>query len=182
MVLACGLVGCDQAMDRQAKVKPYQESAFFPGGQGSRPPVAGTVPQGGLRLDDHFFRGKEGTAFADTFPFAIARKDLERGRERYDIFCAPCHDRAGTGRGIIVQRGYRAPPSMHLDRLRQAPAGYLFDVVTRGFGAMPDYAAQIPPRDRWTIVAYLRVLQLSQNASREDLTSEELRRLEEEAR
>jgi hypothetical protein len=176
------LVGCDQVMDRQPKVKPLQESAFFADRQGSRAPVAGTVPQGGLRLDDLLYRGREGNAFSETFPFPIARKELERGRERYEIFCAPCHDRAGSGRGIVVQRGYRAPASFHLDRLRQAPAGYFFDVMTRGLGAMPDYAAQVPVRDRWMIAAYIRVLQLSQNASRDDLSSEELRRLEEEAR
>ena len=176
------LLGCDQVMDRQAKLKPLQESSFFVDGRASREPVAGTVPRGGLRIDDHLYRGKEGGAFAETFPFPIAKKDLERGRERYEIFCSPCHDRAGTGRGIIVQRGYRAPPSMHLDRLRQAPPGYLFEVMTRGFGAMPDYASQVPPRDRWVIAAYVRALQLSQNASREDLRADELRRLEEEAR
>jgi hypothetical protein len=181
-LLAAGLLACDQVMDRQAKLKPLQESAFFADGRGSREPVAGTVPQGGLRIDDHLYRGKDGAAFAETFPFSIARKELERGRERYDIFCAPCHDRAGTGRGIVVQRGYRAPPSMHLDRLRQAPAGYFFDVMSRGFGAMPDVAAQVPTRDRWMISAYIRALQLSQNAPREDLTADEVRRLEEEAR
>jgi mono/diheme cytochrome c family protein len=169
-------------MDRQPKLKPLQESSFFADGRGSREPVAGTVPQGGLRLDDHLFRGRMGDAFVEAFPFAITRTELERGRERYEIFCAPCHDRAGTGRGIIVQRGYRAPASFHLDRLREAPSGYYFDVITRGFGAMPDYAAQIPPRDRWTIVAYVRALQLSQNATRADLTPQELRRLEEAAK
>jgi len=181
-VLACALLGCGQDMDRQPKLKPLQESAFFPDGQGSRAPVVGTVPQGGLRLDQALFRGREGDAFVGTFPFAIGRKDLDRGRERYDIFCSPCHDRLGTGRGIIVQRGYRAPSSFHVDRLRQSPPGYLFDVITRGFGAMPDYAAQVPTRDRWLIVAYLRALQLSQNASRDELTLEEMRRLEGEAR
>lgn len=176
------LIGCDQVMERQAKVKPLQESAFFADGKGSREPVVGTVPQGGLRLDDHLYWGREGNAFSETFPFPIARKELQRGRERYEIFCTPCHDRAGSGRGIVVQRGYRAPASFHLDRLRQAPAGYFFDVMTRGFGAMPDYASQVPVRDRWRIAAYIRALQLSQNASREDLSANELRRLEEEAR
>jgi hypothetical protein len=176
------VLGCDQVMDRQAKLKPLQESAFFADGRGSRDPVAGTVPQGGLRIDEHLYHGKDGSAVAETFPFPIARKDLERGRDRYEIFCSPCHDRAGTGRGIIVQRGYRAPSSLHVDRLRQAPAGYFFDVMTRGFGAMPDYASQVPPRDRWAIVAYIRALQLSQNASRDDLTADEVRRLEEDTR
>lgn len=169
-------------MDRQPKLKPLQESVFFPDRQGSRPPVAGTIAQGELRLDDALYRGREKEGFVSTFPFAPGRRDLDRGRERYDIFCSPCHDRAGTGRGVIVQRGYRAPSSFHVDRLRQSPPGYFFDVITRGFGAMPDYAAQISTRDRWLIVAYVRALQLSQNASRDDLTADEMRRLEEEAR
>jgi hypothetical protein len=181
-VLACVLAGCGQDMDRQPKLKPLQESAFFADRQGSRAPVEGTIAQGGLRLDDPYFRGREKDAFVTTFPFAMSRKDLERGRERYEIFCSPCHDRTGTGRGIIVQRGYRAPASFHIDRLRQAAPGYLFDVITRGFGAMPNYAAEVPTRDRWLIVAYLRALQLSQNVSREELTAEELRPLEGEAR
>ena len=178
----CALAGCGQDMERQPKLRPLQESSFFADGQGSRPPVPGTIPQGGLRLDDAMFRGRSGEAFTETFPFALGRKDLDRGRERYDIYCSPCHDRAGTGRGMIVQRGYRAPSSLHVDRLRQAPPGYLFDVVTRGFGAMPDYATEVPTRDRWLIVAYIRALQMSQNAAREDLSQEELRRLEGEAR
>jgi hypothetical protein len=169
-------------MDRQPKLRPLQASAFFPDGQGSRPPVPGTIPQGGLRLDDAMFRGRAGKEFVGTFPFALTRKDLDRGRERYDIFCSPCHDRVGTGRGMIVLRGYRAPASFHIDRLRQAAPGYLFDVVTRGFGAMPDYASEIPPRDRWRIVGYVRALQLSQDASRDDLAAEVLERLEREVR
>lgn len=169
-------------MERQPKVRPLQESAFFADGQGSRLPVAGTIPRGGLRLDAHFFEGKEGARPAETFPFAVTRKDLERGRERYDIFCAPCHDRSGGGRGIIVQRGYRAPASFHIDRLRQAPPGYLYDVITRGFGSMPPYASHVPPADRWRIAAYVRGLQLSQYASVDDLTPEEQRRLQEETR
>ncbi len=181
-LVLCLLLGCGQEMDRQAKLRPLQESAFFADGQGSRPPVPGTVAQGGLRLDDALFLGKAGKDFVETFPFPVTRKDLDRGRERYDIFCSPCHDRVGTGRGIIVQRGYRAPASFHIDRLRQAAPGYLFDVITRGFGAMPDYAVEIPPRDRWRIVAYVRALQLSQNAPREDLAADDLELLEKEVR
>jgi hypothetical protein len=176
------LAGCGQDKDRQAKLRPLQESPFFPDGQGSRPPVPGTIAQGGLRLDDALYRGRVGKDFVETFPFAMTRKDLERGRERYDIFCSPCHDRVGTGRGMIVQRGYRAPSSFHVDRLRQAAPGYLFDVITRGFGAMPDYAVEVPPHDRWRIAAYVRALQLSQNATREDLAAEDLDRLEREVR
>lgn len=174
--------GCDQAMSRQPKVRPLQETAFFPEGSGSRPPVPGTIPQGGLRIDAHLFTGREGPNFAATFPFEIGRKELDRGRERYDIHCSPCHDRTGSGRGIIVQRGFRAPPSFHQDRLRDAPPGYLFDVMTRGFGAMPDYATQVAPSDRWRIAAYVRALQLSRFAPREELGADDLRRLEEAAR
>jgi hypothetical protein len=180
--VAVALAGCGQDMDRQAKLRPLQESAFFPDGQGSRPPVPGTIAQGGLRLDDPLYRGRVGKEFVPTFPFPVGKKDLERGRERYDIFCSPCHDRAGTGRGIVVQRGYRAPSSFHTDRLRQATPGYLFDVITRGFGTMPDYAVEVSPLDRWRIVAYVRALQLSQDAAREDVAAEDLDRLEREAR
>ena len=100
-----------------------------------------------------------------TFPFPVTKEVLERGQKRFNIYCSPCHDRLGNGDGMIVRRGYRHPPSYHIDRLRQVPNGYIFDVITNGFGAMPDYAAQIPPRDRWAIVAYIRALQFSQNAS-----------------
>ena len=100
--------------------------------------------------------------YVTTFPFPITREVLDRGQDRYNVFCTPCHDRVGTGQGMVVRRGYRRPPSFHMDRLRQAPAGYFFDVITNGFGAMPDYAAQILPEDRWAVVAYLRALQLSQ--------------------
>jgi mono/diheme cytochrome c family protein len=121
--------------------------------------------------------GKVGKDFATVFPFAITRAVLERGRERYDIFCSPCHDRVGNGDGMIVRRGYRRPPSYHIDRLRAAPAGYLYDVITHGFGVMPDYAAQVPVRDRWAIVAYIRALQLSQHAAASDVPATELRAL-----
>jgi len=170
--------GCDQAMSDQPKRKPFQQSSFFADGRSSRVPVAGTIPQGGLRLDDHFHRGLSGGEFAPQFPAAVTAETLRRGRERYDIFCSPCHDRMGSGRGMIVQRGYRPPPSFHLDRLRQAPPGYLFDVVTRGLGAMPGYSEQIPAADRWAIIAYLRALQLSHQARTADVPPEELERLE----
>jgi mono/diheme cytochrome c family protein len=105
----------------------------------------------------------------DTFPFAVTKEIVERGQQRFNVYCAPCHDRTGSGEGMIVKRGYAKPPSYHIDRLRQAPDGHFYDVITSGFGAMPDYAAQIPPRDRWAIVAYIRALQLSQNATVNDV-------------
>ena len=168
--LACAaLAGCRQDMHDQAKVEALEGSDFFADGRGSRPLVAGTVPRGGLRLDAHFFTGRVGNAFADTFPAAVTRESLARGRERFDIFCSPCHDRVGNGLGMIVRRGFRRPPSLHIDRLREAPPGYFVDVITRGFGAMADYAAQVPPADRWAIAAYIRALQLSQNARVDDV-------------
>ena len=166
------LAGCRQDMHDQAKVEALEGSDFFADGRGSRPLVAGTVARGGLRLDAHYFTGRVGDAFVDTFPAAVTRDSLARGRERYDIFCAPCHDRVGNGLGMIVRRGFRRPPSLHIDRLREAPPGYFVDVITRGFGAMSDYAAQVPPADRWAIAAYIRALQLSQNARVEDVPPE----------
>jgi mono/diheme cytochrome c family protein len=172
------LAGCDQAMTEQPKRRPLQPSVFFRDGRSSRPLVEGTVAQGDLHLDDSLYRGRTGEAFISTLPIPLSAELLSRGRERFDIYCSPCHDRTGTGQGMIVQRGYRAPPSLHLDRLRQAPSGQLFDTITRGLGAMPPYAAQIPVRDRWAIVAYVRALQLSRNARIAELTDDERRRLE----
>src|SRR4029079_9617096 len=114
---------------------------------------------------------RDGKPVAD-FPLPVTREVLLRGEQRYDIFCSPCHDRAGTGRGMVVRRGYKQPPSYHIDRLRTAPVGYLYNVITEGCGVSPSYASQIPPEDRWAIVAYVRALQLSQNARLADLTPE----------
>ncbi|HEX9115694.1 MAG TPA: cytochrome c, partial [Anaerolineae bacterium] len=114
--------------------------------------------------DTYFYTGMIGKDVGNVMPFPVTREVLERGRERFNIYCAPCHSRTGDGNGMIVQRGYRRPPSYHIDRLRQAPLGHFFDVITNGFGAMPDYAAQVPPADRWAIIAYIRALQLSQAA------------------
>jgi len=121
---------------------------------------------------------RTGQGFADSFPFPITAEVLDRGETNYNVFCAVCHDRLGTGDGMIVRRGYRRPPSYHIERLRQAPAGYLFDVITNGFGAMPDYAAQISPTDRWAIVAYIRALQISQNGTLEDVPADRRGELE----
>jgi mono/diheme cytochrome c family protein len=168
-------------MHDQPKYEPLEASAFFDNGASARPLVAGTVARGELKLDTHLYTGKVGGALAETFPFVVDARTLDRGQQRYDIYCAPCHDRAGTGRGMIVQRGYRPPPSFHIDRLRQAPAGHFFDVMTNGFGAMPDYRAQIAPVDRWAIAAYIRALQLTrqpapaQTAGRQGAAREERR-------
>jgi len=171
------LAACRQDMHDQPKYKPYRASTFFDDGRGSRPLIADTVARGHLDDDEQLYTGKVGADFATTFPFAVTQDVLARGRERFNIYCTPCHDRTGSGNGMIVRRGYRRPPSFHIDRLRLAQPGYLFDVVTRGFGAMPDYATQIPVTDRWAIVAYIRALQLSQHATMADVPPAEQSKL-----
>jgi mono/diheme cytochrome c family protein len=165
--------GCRQDMQDQPKYIPLRPSEFFGDGRSERPLLEGTVARGHLDDDALLYTGKGADGkFADMFPFAVTKDVVERGHERFDIYCSPCHDRLGTGDGKIVRRGYRHPPSYHIDRLRQVPAGYIFDVITNGFGAMPDYAAQIQARDRWAIVSYIRALQLSQNASTNDVPTQ----------
>lgn len=159
-----GLVACQQRMADQPRYKPLAKSEFFGDDRSARPRVEGTVARGDLKADEHFYTGKVNGKLVDTFPFPVTDKVLRRGQERFNIYCAPCHDRVGTGQGMIVKRGYRAPPSYHSERLRAAPVGYFFQVMTLGFGLMPDYAQQVPPGDRWAIIAYIRALQLSQNA------------------
>ena len=145
------------------------------GGQGLNPAAQATQGQTGQEqtVQAQTGQGQTGQGFSNTFPFPITAEVIDRGEERYNIFCSMCHDRTGSGLGMVVRRGYRRPPSFHEDRLRQAPAGYFFDVITNGFGAMPDYSAQITPRDRWAIVAYIRALQLSQRATIDDVPPEE---------
>lgn len=166
-------------MQDQPRYDPLEASDFFPDGQASRPLVAGTVARGQLHEDEAFYTGKVKDKLVAELPLDVDRALLERGRERFAIYCSVCHAPAGTGDGVIVQRGFRRPPSFHIERLRQAPAGHFFDVATRGFGAMPSYAVQIEPRDRWAIVAYIRALQLSQNARLDDVPADERARLEE---
>lgn len=175
--------GCVQDMADQPKYEPYESSAFFPDGRTSRLPVPGTVAQGQLREDTHFYTGRIQNAdgklvLADAFPLELTHAVLDRGGERFNIFCSPCHDALGTGDGMVVRRGFRKPPSFHSERLRAAPVGHFFDVMTNGFGAMYDYSAQIPPADRWAIAAYLRVLQASQNAALADVPPSERQKLE----
>jgi len=163
------LTACRQDMHDQPRFKPLAQSDFFTDLRSARMPVDGTVARGQLREDAYFYTGKLGANPGDFMPFSITYDALARGRERFNIYCTPCHSRTGDGNGMIVQRGFRPPPSFHTERLRKAPLGYFFDVMTNGFGAMPDYASQIPPRDRWCIVAYIRALQLSQGATASDL-------------
>jgi mono/diheme cytochrome c family protein len=164
------LVGCRNDMHDQPRFKPLAESDFYADLRSSRAPVEGTVARGDLREDSYFYTGKIGANPGDYMPAEVPvnEETLARGRERFNIYCAPCHSRVGDGNGMLPQRGYRHPPSYHQDRLRKAPLGYFFDVMTNGFGAMPDYAMQITPEDRWKIVAYIRALQLSQNATAAD--------------
>jgi len=164
------LVGCRNDMHDQPRFKPLAESDFYADLRSARAPVEGTVARGDLREDSYFYTGKIGANPGDYMPAEVPvnEETLARGRERFNIYCAPCHSRVGDGNGMLPQRGYRHPPSYHQDRLRKAPLGYFFDVMTNGFGAMPDYAMQITPEDRWKIVAYIRALQLSQNATAAD--------------
>lgn len=169
IVLMAAVGGCRQDMHDQPRYEPLEASDFFADGRASRPPVEGTVARGQLRDDDHLYYGKVEGAFVRSFPFPISTDVMRRGRERFDIYCSPCHDRLGTGRGMVVRRGLAEAATFHQDRLRKVEEGYLFDVVTNGFGRMSGYAAQIPVRDRWAIVAYVRALQLSQSASIDDV-------------
>jgi Cytochrome C oxidase, cbb3-type, subunit III len=165
--------GCRLDMHIQPKYLPYEATSFFADGRSERQPVPGTVARGQLRLDELFYTGRENGQLVDKFPFSITRADLERGRERYNVYCTPCHDYTGSGQGMIVRRGFPQPPSYHIQRLRDEPAGHFFEVITNGFGAMYSYAARIEPADRWRIAAYIRVLQLSQNAKIGDVPESE---------
>ena len=152
-------------MHVQPKLKPLRQSDFFEDGRGSRPLLPGTVARGQLRADTYFYTGMVNGQPGDQMPMPVTKELLERGQQRFNIYCTPCHSRIGDGNGMIVQRGYRHPPSFHDPKLLNAPIGHFFDVMTNGFGAMPDYAVQVQPRDRWAIAAYIRALQLSQHAT-----------------
>ena len=171
------LFGCRLDMHLQPKYLPYEPTNFFADGRSERQPVPGTVARGQLRVDELFYTGRENGVVVDKFPFPITRADLARGRERFNVYCTPCHDYTGSGRGMIVQRGFPQPPSYHIQRLRDAPAGHFYEVITNGFGAMYSYAARIEPADRWRIAAYIRVLQLSQNAKIDDVPESERQNL-----
>ena len=162
--------GCRQDMHDQPRFKPLAKSDFYADMRSAREPVEGTVARGQLHEDSYFYTGKIGSNPGDSMPFPVTPQVLARGRERFDIFCAPCHSRLGDGNGTVPARGFpRKPPSLHIERLRKSPLGYFYDVMTNGFGIMPDYASQIPAHDRWCIVAYIKALQLSQNATMADV-------------
>jgi mono/diheme cytochrome c family protein len=202
LLAICLLPACRQKMAVQPSLRPDDASSHFSDGQANRPKVPGTIARGQLRTDQYFFAGKQpgrsenwglsllslgaerfnwlalyaaaqsSERFVDSFPFPITKELIEHGRDRFMIYCVVCHDPAGTGRGPIVQRGYTPPPSYHIERLRAAPVGHFFDVITNGYGSMPDYKQQVPPRDRWAIIAYIRALQLSRHFPEKELTEQ----------
>ena len=181
LVLSAAVAGCRRDMFQQPYSKPLASSDFFQDNHmASRPLVAHTVARGHLNADRVFYTGKVATNLVETFPFPITREVLERGRERFDIYCAPCHGRTGEGNGMVVQRGFPAPPSYHIDRLRKAPVGHFFDVMTQGYGIMYPYAERVEPADRWAIAAYIRALQKSQDTTPAELPAEQRSKLEEQ--
>jgi mono/diheme cytochrome c family protein len=181
------LSGCRQDMHNQPKFIPLRGSEFFPDHRSARFPVDGTIPRlenadldrEQLDPNSYYLTGKHGAAFGNELPSEIKldRNLMLRGQERYNIYCVPCHSRVGDGNGMIVQRGFKHPPTFHQARLRNAPLGHFYDVISHGFGAMPDYAAQIHPADRWAIAAYIRALQLSQNATVADVPTQDQQEL-----
>ena len=174
VVMALALCGCRNDMHRQAKIRPFRESKFFADGSSARNLPEGVVARGFLRDDAALFRGQGPDGkFVEKMPVPLTRALLARGQERFNIFCSPCHGRTGQGQGMIVQRGFKRPPSFHVERLRAERAGYFFDVVTNGFGQMSGYAAQVTPEDRWAIVAWVRTLQASQHMPGDFLEKED---------
>ncbi len=169
--------GCQPGMSRQPKYKALAPSPLFSDLTSARPLVAGTVARGHLEASTHFYLGKIKGKEATTFPMTLTAALLRRGQQRFDIYCAVCHGRDGYGNGLVVTRGFTAPPSYHSERLRKLPVGHFFDVITNGFGAMYGYGARVAAEDRWAIIAYIRALQLSQWGSLRDVDSEERARL-----
>lgn len=181
-VLAClSLVGCHQDMWIQPKVSAQDSSDFFTDAAASRLPVAGTVPTDAGIIDEAVHTGYSEGKLVTSFPVEVDRKMLERGRERFEIFCTPCHGYTGDGQGMIAQRGLtlaRPVATYHSDRLRQMPIGHFVDVMTSGYGVMYPLADRIEPLDRWAIAAYIRVLQRSQNVKVSELSNAERAQLD----
>ena len=171
--------GCRQDMHVQPRYNPYDPTDFFGDGQSARLPVPGTVARGDLTLgpEELLYTGKLNGQPSEAFPFPVTKEIVERGRERFNVFCSPCHGFSGDVDGMIVQRGLRHPPSFHEDRLRTAAAGHFFDVITNGFGVMYPYGYRVPPRDRWAIIAYIRALQLSRQVQIADVPDAERAKL-----
>jgi hypothetical protein len=188
LLAACGglavflfLAGCRQDMHDQPRYEALESSAFFPDGRSVRPQVRGTVARGEVESGTVLLTGRADGALTPDLPLPLTRELLSRGRQRFEIFCTPCHGQLGDGNGIVTQRGFRHPPSYHSERLRGVPVGHFFDVITRGFGAMTDFSDRIPPEDRWAIAAYIRALQYSRQAKLEDLPADMRRELERSA-
>ncbi|HUM02985.1 MAG TPA: cytochrome c [Thermoanaerobaculia bacterium] len=173
------LAGCRQGLYNQQKLKPYRPSALWENGSSARPLPAGTVARGSLGENRAYETGVGSDGkFVTELPMTLTKELLLRGQERYDIFCSPCHGRTGDGVGMVVQRGFKRPPSFHVDRLKNERIGYFFDVDTNGFGTMSGYAAQVPVADRWAIAAYVRTLQLSRETPAAFLSDHDLTRLD----
>jgi mono/diheme cytochrome c family protein len=177
-VISLALFGCRRDMFDQPKSNPFKSSDFFEDHAASRPISPHTVARDDLETNEAFYIGMNGTNLVTDFPIQITREVLERGRQRYEINCVPCHGETGDGNGIVVARGFPTPPSYQIDRLRNAPIGHFFDVMTHGYGAMYSYAQRVSPADRWAIIAYIRALQLSQHATLADAPTNEIAKLQ----
>lgn len=169
IIFSMSFIGCQQKMAREGRLRSFAPSSFFSNGSSARHPVEGTVARGTFNPDEVFMQGKQGGIFVKETAVPLTRRLLERGQERFKIYCSPCHGYVGDGQGMIVSRGFSAPPSFHIDRLREAPAGHFFDVISHGFGAMLSYGDRVPPADRWAIIAYIRALQKSQRVRYSEL-------------
>lgn len=169
---------CRQDMQDQPKYKPLGASRFFADGRDARPIPAGTIARDELNDNDPLHTGQENGAFLDTIPISIDSRLLHRGRDRFDIYCSPCHGRTGDGNGMVAERGVKIPANLHTDRLRSVPPGYIYQVIKNGYGAMGDYGDQVPVNDRWAIVAYVRALQLSRNATVNDVPADDRAQLQ----
>jgi mono/diheme cytochrome c family protein len=178
-VTILAIAGCRQQMADQPHQRPLEPSNFFADGMASRPVEPGTVARAAREQNDQWFNGKVDGKLVDTFPFEVTLEVLARGQERYEIFCSPCHDRLGTGQGMIVRRGFTPARSFHEPRLREAPAGHFFEIMTQGFGPMPSYANQLSEHDRWAVIAYIRALQFSRNVRLDQLPPEDRAKMKE---
>jgi mono/diheme cytochrome c family protein len=180
LALALPFAACRPDMMNQPKAKPLSESDFFSNQAVARPIPPHTVERGGARENAAFYTGLTNGTYVTRLPVKLTPELLARGRERFDVMCAECHDRTGSGSGMVVQRGFPQPPSYHVPRLRNAPIGHFFDVITNGYGVMYSYATSVEPEDRWAIAAYIRALQLSHNMKASELTPAEQQKVKSE--
>ena len=176
-LLCLALTACRDDMHNQPRYKPLAATAFFGDGRSARPEVEGTIARGQLRIDEARYTGKVDGEDIDQFPIPITKADIERGQSRFNVYCTPCHGRLGDGNGMVVQRGFRQPPSYYSQRLINAPIGHYFDVVSNGFGSMASYASRVTPDDRWRVIAYIRALQLSESAKLGDVPADQRQNL-----